>query len=76
MNWFGEPWPSAEYRAPVCEDDSLRVDPPPVWEVCVLCNKPFAPDAQGVMMPHVTAELWTVQRYSHIDCLTGNIGWS
>ncbi|HJW01372.1 MAG TPA: hypothetical protein VJ617_19960 [Arthrobacter sp.] len=74
MNWFGEPWPSAELRAPVCEDDKLRIPSPPVWELCVLCNQPFAADARGVRMPHITAELWTVERYCHLGCLLGNVG--
>jgi len=74
MNWFGEPWPSAELRAPVCEDDTLRIPNPPVWELCVLCGKPFASDAQGVRMPHLTAGGWAEERYCHIDCLTRNVG--
>lgn len=36
--WFGDPWPSDELRAPVCEDDSIRVDTP-VGSQCLLCQE-------------------------------------
>jgi hypothetical protein len=77
--WFGEPWPSAELRAPVCEDDADRVPPPPPGEECILCGRGFKPDAQGVVMPHMTASdimpgmFITEIHYSHIDCLIGNV---
>lgn len=80
MQWFGEPWPSAELRAPVCEDDSLRVPPPPPGEECVLCGLDFKPDAQGVVMPHLAADKtspwiqWSELRYTHLGCLLGNVG--
>jgi hypothetical protein len=71
--WFGEPWPSAELRAPVCEDEADRVPPPPPGEECVLCGRGFKPDAQGVAFPHFPGVGdWQV-RYSHIDCLIGNV---
>ena len=78
MKWFGEPWPSDDRRAPVCEDDADRVDPPPPGELCVFCNQGFKPDAQGVKMPHMARpsprELVTyVWRYCHLECLLGNI---
>jgi hypothetical protein len=78
MNWFGEPWPSAELRASVCEEDSLRVPLPP-GEICALCGNPLEEDAQGVVIPHVafrpgTTELESKLRYNHIDCLTRSIG--
>jgi hypothetical protein len=74
MKWFGEPWPSASLRAAVCSDESLRVPPPPSGETCVLCGWEFSVGDRGVKMPHITAELWTVERYCHIECLAGNIG--
>ena len=71
--WFGEPWPSAEQRAPVCEDDADKVDPPPAGEECVFCGEGFAPDAQGIMMPHLTAINRAEWGYSHIECLVDNV---
>lgn len=74
MKWFGEPWPSAELRAPVCDDDALRVDPPPPGELCGLCDQGFWVGAQGVVIPHVTADLRAEKRYCHIGCLVSNVG--
>ena len=75
MKWFGEPWPSAETRAPVCEDDADRVDPPPPGEECLFCGGFFASDAQGAVMPHLKAD-WTAElRFAHIQCLVKNVGW-
>lgn len=74
MNWFGEPWPSAELRAPVCDDDALRISGPPDGELCILCDKPFAADARGITMPHLTASGWTEGRYCHLECLLSNVG--
>lgn len=74
MRWFGEPWPSAEHRAPVCEDDADRTDPPPEGERCLPCGEGFAPDAQGVLIPHIMEEPLSVYRltarpaYYHLDC--------
>jgi hypothetical protein len=72
-NWFGEPWPSAELRAPVCEDDAERVDPPPPGEECILCGHPFEAADRGIRMPHITAGLQRELRYSHIECLHSNV---
>jgi hypothetical protein len=74
MQWFGSPWPSADYRAPVCEDDAMRVPPPAAGEECVLCGLDFKPDAKGVVMPHLAADWTTEQRYCHLGCLLGNVG--
>jgi hypothetical protein len=72
--WFGEPWPSAELRAPVCEDDADRVPPPPPGEECILCGTTFTEDAQGVVFPHFPGVGEWAYRYSHIGCLMSNIG--
>lgn len=80
MNWFGDPWPSASFRAAVCSDDSERVPFPSRDEACILCSHPFILGDRGVKMPHLTADKtspwisWTVERYCHIECLAGNIG--
>lgn len=71
--WFGEPWPSAELRAPVCEDDADRVPPPPPGEECVLCGRGFKPGARGVLIPHFPGVGEWAVRYSHISCLVGNV---
>ena len=80
MKWFGEPWPSAELRAPVCEDDNERVPPPRPGEECALCGQPIEAGAQGVVIPHMAASdimpgmFITEIRYNHIDCLTRSVG--
>lgn len=38
MYWFGEPWPTAELRAPVCEDDRFR-RPVPLGALCIWCQE-------------------------------------
>lgn len=72
--WFGSPWPSEDYRAPVCENDADRVDPPPAGEQCVFCEEGFPPDAQGLRFPHIDADRNTLMRYAHLDCLLHNVG--
>ena len=79
MNWFGDPWPSASFRAAVCSDDSERVPFPSRDEACILCSHPFILGDRGVKMPHVgfrpgTTDLESTYRYCHIECLAGNIG--
>jgi hypothetical protein len=77
MNWFGEPWPSAALRAPVCEDDRERVPLPP-GEDCILCGQPIEEGSQGVVMPHAESSEWGMYvigvRYNHIDCLSRSVG--
>lgn len=73
MKWFGEPWPSAEYRAPACEDDAERVPPPPPGELCVLCDEAIEADDSGVVMPHITVNNRVSVRYSHLGCLLLNV---
>lgn len=72
--WFGEPWPSAKRRAPICEDDTLQVPVPPEGDLCTFCDKPFAPGDRGIKMGHITAELTSEVRSVHLDCLLGNVG--
>ena len=79
MNWFGEPWPRADFRAPVCEDDALRVPPPPPGEECVLCGHPIQEGDRGLKIPHMAAPradgLLTYEwRYCHIEDIHRNIG--
>jgi hypothetical protein len=78
MKWFGEPWPSAELRASVCEDDKDHV-PLPANEKCAMCGNVLEPDAQGVVIPHMEASdimpgmFITEIRYIHIDCMMRSI---
>ena len=73
MKWFGEPWPSAELRAPVCEDDADRM-PVPVGELCERCRLMIQPTDRGVAIPFLTGIL-ALEVYHHIRCfLAGVVG--
>jgi hypothetical protein len=50
--WFGAPWPSAELRAPVCEDETDHVDTP-VGVACAWCDVEIQPGDQGVIIPYL-----------------------
>lgn len=71
--WFGEPWPSAELRAPVCEDDNRRI-PVPVGGVCYLCDELIDDTDRGVAIPSVVTDKATGEPmpsqlvHSHIEC--------
>lgn len=73
MRWFGEPWPRADYRAPACEDDDLRV-PVPVGKECVFCGEPIEEGDRGVMIPHLTEEWLSIEAQAHLNCLLSNFG--
>ena len=76
MQWFGEPWPSAELRAPVCEDDNDRV-PVPIEAQCLFCGKDIVTGQAGIsglVLPHINADGSRDKRYSHVHCLAGNVG--
>jgi hypothetical protein len=67
MNWFGEPWPTAQFRAPICEDDEKRI-PTPVGETCIFCIESIEEDDRG--------EQLLGGEYVHVECglrnVTGN----
>lgn len=65
--WFGEPWPSADYRAPICEDDNLRI-PVPVGEFCVWCQEPIVENDRGTCMMGMNADETWQRMYAHIEC--------
>jgi hypothetical protein len=72
--WFGEPWPTAQFRAPVCENDDERVPAPMPWVRCLFCKEPFPFLARGVVIPHLDDEgLWR-EHPLHLACLLGNVG--
>lgn len=48
MAWFGEPWPSVDERAQVCEDDAERVLTP-IGKACVLCEEEIAAGDRGTL---------------------------
>lgn len=47
--WFGDPWPSAELRASICEDDHFRVSAP-VGQSCIGCSEAIIAGERGVLM--------------------------
>lgn len=49
MRWFGQPWPAASYRAPICEDDQYEA-PTPVGQRCIYCPDPITDGDRGVLM--------------------------
>lgn len=65
MLWFGTPWPSERYRAPICEDDALRVTTP-VGDACLWCEEEILEDDRGVMMAVLREEMSQVP--VHIEC--------
>lgn len=62
--WFGEPWPDAELRAPVCENDALRI-PIPTEVRCWRCLDAFDENSQGIVTatsgPSVENETFTLK---------------
>lgn len=48
IRFFGDPWPSEEKRAGVCDDDTYRVDPP-VNSRCIECDFQITEDSRGVI---------------------------
>lgn len=72
MKWFGEPWPSADLRAPICENDADRVETP-VGSACLLCTTPIEADHRGVIMNTITAGPTMHQQPVHIECDYRNI---
>lgn len=69
MQWFGEPWPSETVRAPVCEDDALRI-PTPVGERCTWCDEEIVEGDRGESMwvAHGLGQPPSVG-YAHMECL-------
>jgi hypothetical protein len=64
--WFGEPWPSAEERAPVCEDDQYRTNTP-VFERCLYCLEPIVIGDRGVALTAIE-KTGPRQAFAHIEC--------
>jgi hypothetical protein len=72
MKWFGEPWPSAEERAPICDDDKDQ-DRTPVGSLCIGCGEPIEADDRGVLMPYAgRPDKYTMFRRAHPAL---DVGW-
>lgn len=67
MAWFGEPWPSAGLRAPICDDDARRVVIP-LGDKCQWCGERFTGRSQGVIVPYLSADSVTPEGW-HIECM-------
>ena len=70
--WFGEPWPRADHRASVCEDDEEQIATP-VGEKCLLCSEEIVAGDRGTTMGSLKpGEL----NFVHVACtlreVTGN----
>jgi len=71
--WFGEPWPRADYRADVCEDDKLRI-PVPVGKTCYLCDESIVEIDRGQEMHGIGADgKIEGPMYAHRECLMRNV---
>jgi hypothetical protein len=82
VRWFGEPWPSRESPAPICDDDAFRVETP-VGKRCLHCPDLIVEGERGVVMATdpLGNEWWTMEIQqdgdefrlpvvaAHIDCL-------
>lgn len=66
--WFGDPWPSAERRADVCDDDANRV-PVPVGEPCAQCHVLIQDTDRGVVLPGLDEDHEPYESYWHLRCL-------
>ena len=65
MRWWGEPWPSAEMRAPICQDEAAH-GPVPLGQRCVHCGELIDADDQGVT--------YTGGRdHAHKECTTRSV---
>lgn len=71
MPWFGDPWPSEDLRAPVCEDDNLRIATP-VGEDCLLCGAPVLEGDRGTVLGgyilNAQGNMAATTGYSHVEC--------
>lgn len=68
--WFGEPWPDATHRAPVCDDDTCRV-PVPVGQTCLLCSEVIQDGNRGTFMGaviEVDGNYLAGTSPAHIEC--------
>lgn len=70
MNWWGEPWPHPDWRAPVCEDDALRI-PAPLGAPCMQCGELITETDSGVTFPgfiNATGQPQLTPLHAHQEC--------
>lgn len=70
--WFGAPWPSPDFRAPICENDADRIETPHGAECC-LCHDPIGEGEQGTAIPLVRLDgddkpVYGGMVYEHKEC--------
>jgi len=73
--WWGKPWPSAELRAPVCEDELLH-DVAPAGKPCMWCDELISSLDQGQTFPgYITADgsPRATPMHAHRECLLRNV---
>lgn len=75
--WFGDPWPQAEYRAPVCQDDLFRA-PTPTDVDCVMCGERIVEGDRGtslgvVRMPGYVTETGWMHAECSLRSVVGNV---
>lgn len=59
IRWFGEPWPSEQLRAPLCENDAYRIVTP-VGAMCIHCRELIEEGDRGEESGN--------RRYVHREC--------
>ena len=71
MHWWGDPWPSEHIRAPICENDELRI-PTPVGLPCMWCEELIQMGDRGedmvVVMPDNENGVVAKTAYMHLEC--------
>lgn len=72
VRWFGEPWPSADFRAGVCEDDAHLVTPPPGTR-CAMCDQELDAADRGVSYPELHVDAPPAWVFTHLACFLADI---
>jgi hypothetical protein len=72
LQWFGPaPWPSDEFRAPICDSDENRIAIP-VGKTCLYCDEEIREGDRGETVQYVGTDLWGRSdikiMVSHIEC--------
>jgi len=72
--WWGDPWPAADFRAPVCEDDRFRIAVP-FGGTCMHCGEPIGPKDRGVTYPGYIGIKGLVKErlHAHIECMQRSV---
>lgn len=72
--WFGEPWPSRDRRAPICEDDESSIAAP-AGEVCTHCAQVLTGADRGVAVPYLERDdlAPATHGYWHLRCFLAEV---